>query len=255
MMALLIAAPLAWGQIPQTIAYQGVLTDASGTVVADGNYSLTFKLYEAASGGSVIWTETQTVAVSNGVFAAILGSVTPLTPAFDKQYWLGISVGGGSELSPRTQLTSAAYSLNTRSLVDGIVTTNKLADDAVTTAKLDDDAVTRDKIANNAVNSARIADGTIITEDVADNAITGGKNRRWAGCEIAEHPQRQRHTCRRLERDDHSEWQYIDHRRNRHWRRNDLRCDRRNRFDRRRNKWKRYTRHCQWRSEHNPACG
>ena len=69
---------------------EGVLTDASGTVVADGNYNLTFKLYEAATGGSAIWTETQTVAVSNGVFAAILGSVTPIA-AHSPQPWTSAS--------------------------------------------------------------------------------------------------------------------------------------------------------------------
>ncbi len=172
---LLTISQVAEGQIPQTLSYQGVLTDASGTVVADGNYNLTFKLYEAATGGTAIWTETQTVAVSNGIFAVILGSQTPLTPAFDKQYWLGINVSGGAELSPRTQLTGTAYSMNARSLAAGAVTTATLADKAVTTAKLADEAVTRDKIANNAINSARIADGTIVNEDLADNTLNKNK--------------------------------------------------------------------------------
>jgi len=39
-----------FAQIPQTISYQGVLTDASGNVKADGEYSISFSLYENENG-------------------------------------------------------------------------------------------------------------------------------------------------------------------------------------------------------------
>ena len=42
----LIFTTVAFSQIPQTVSYQGVLTDAQGNAVADGSYSLTFNLYE-----------------------------------------------------------------------------------------------------------------------------------------------------------------------------------------------------------------
>ena len=42
---LLLAVQTAWSQIPQTISYQGVLSNNDGTPVQDGNYTLTFKLY------------------------------------------------------------------------------------------------------------------------------------------------------------------------------------------------------------------
>jgi phage-related tail fiber protein len=99
-------------QIPQLISYQGVLTDNSGVIVADASYSITFKLYTVSTAGSAIWTETQTTTTSSGIFNVNLGAVTPFTIGFSSQYYLGISVSGGAELSPRTQLTSAAYSLN-----------------------------------------------------------------------------------------------------------------------------------------------
>jgi hypothetical protein len=117
----------AWGQIPQTISYQGVLTDASGTAVPDGDYNLTFKLYDAATGRTELWSEDQSVEVSNGIFNVILGSITPLTLSFDKPYWLGVTVGQNSELTPRIELTASAYSLNARSIADSTVTGNKIA--------------------------------------------------------------------------------------------------------------------------------
>ena len=57
----LFFAQLAQAQIPQTLSYQGVLTDVSGSAVTDGNYSLIFKLYESATSGPLIWEETQGV--------------------------------------------------------------------------------------------------------------------------------------------------------------------------------------------------
>jgi hypothetical protein len=100
-----------YSQIPQLISYQGVLTDNSGNLVSDGSYNLTFNLYTVAVGGSSIWTETQSVTTNQGVFNVNLGSVTQFTIGFSSQYYLGVTIGG-TEMSPRTQLTSAAYSMN-----------------------------------------------------------------------------------------------------------------------------------------------
>lgn len=108
----LLLLQFAWGQIPKTMSYQGILTDTTGNPVANGDYSMIFRIYDVASGGAVLWIETQTVNVIDGIFNAILGKVSPLNLAFDKPYWLGLSVEGGAELTPRTELTAAAYSLN-----------------------------------------------------------------------------------------------------------------------------------------------
>lgn len=179
----LFAIQFAWGQAPQTISYQGVLTDGNG-VPLDGNFALTFKLYEQAADGSAIWEETQDVAVANGLFNIILGGVTALDLPFDQPYWLGISVAGGSELQPRIELTSSAYSLHARSVADGVVSTAKIQDGAVTTDKIADDAVTSAKIASGEVvksiqvNNSSLTDdvtlaaGTNVTLTPSDNTIT-----------------------------------------------------------------------------------
>jgi hypothetical protein len=99
-------------QAPQTISYQGVLTDDAGLAVADGTYNMTFRLYEAASGGTSIWEETLPVNVTKGLFNVILGSGTPFKLSFDEQFYLGISVEGEAELSPRVALTAAPYSIH-----------------------------------------------------------------------------------------------------------------------------------------------
>lgn len=110
---LLLSSATVYAQIPRTISYQGVLSDASGNLIPNGNHQLTLKLYTIATGSTAIYTEVQTVPVVKGVFNAIIGSVTaiPVTVAFDRAYFLGVSVDGGTELSPRTALVSAPYAL------------------------------------------------------------------------------------------------------------------------------------------------
>ncbi|UCF05013.1 MAG: hypothetical protein JSV33_13990 [bacterium] len=118
--ALIIAvfAAVVYGAIPRTLNYQGVLTDAGGTVVPDGTYSIVFSIYNVSSGGSSLWSETHgTVQVTKGIFNVILGSISPIPLDFDDQYYLGISVEGEAELSPRVQLTSSAYAFNSRGVM------------------------------------------------------------------------------------------------------------------------------------------
>jgi hypothetical protein len=111
-LALLLASGAAQAQVPREISYQGVLTDNSGNLVADGSYNLTFHVYTTASGVSPIWAETQIgVAVTRGGFSVLLGAVTPLSLPFNVPYWLAIAVNGSPELSPRVQFASSPYAV------------------------------------------------------------------------------------------------------------------------------------------------
>lgn len=105
-------ATTALADVPRTMSYQGILRNADTSLVPDGNYQLTFRLYEAATGGSPVWAETQVLAVSRGLFTATLGVVAPLSMEFDHQYWLSTQIGGEAELAPRVMLASAPSALN-----------------------------------------------------------------------------------------------------------------------------------------------
>ena len=80
-------------QVPETLSYQGVLHRNDGMPVVDGDYDLTFRIYDRISGGDALWTETKTAAVIDGTFNTILGTGTGLDLPFDKPYWLGIQIG------------------------------------------------------------------------------------------------------------------------------------------------------------------
>jgi hypothetical protein len=133
----LIAVFSSFSQIPNTISYQGVLTDANGNVLT-GTHNLQFNLYGTLTGGTALWTENHYgVTFSNGVFDVILGSSSPLTLAFDNTYYLQIAIDGGQPLS-RIALTSSSYSFISKSVVDSAITSQKIRDGAVTNAKIFD---------------------------------------------------------------------------------------------------------------------
>lgn len=122
--------------IPKQISYQGVLKDAAGNVL-NGDFNMTFRIYNDASSGTALWTENQTVAAANGLFNVQLGSVSPITTVpFDRIHFLGITVGTASELSPRALLSPAPYSFMAMDILDNRVTTNKLHNGAVTVDKI-----------------------------------------------------------------------------------------------------------------------
>lgn len=114
-------------EIPTTINYQGVLKDASGTTVPNGDYILTFKFYNSESGGSALWTETKPINLIDGIFSSQLGDVTPLPiPIFFEQLWLAISIGSGSELTPRIALTSVPYCFLSMNVPDSSINSAKI---------------------------------------------------------------------------------------------------------------------------------
>jgi len=167
---LMLTTVITRGQVPKTISYQGVLTDAAGSNIPDGNYNLTFKIYDAGTSGTALWTENHTVAVSNGIFNTILGTVNPLELPFDTQYWLGVTVEGGAELSPRIQLTSSPYSFNAASISDGTVTTNKIVDGAVTQIKIPTGQVV--KSINSLKDDVTLAAGSNVSITSTGNTLT-----------------------------------------------------------------------------------
>ncbi len=177
LLVLVLAMGVGTAAVPQTLSYQGVLNDSGGTVVPDGDYDLTFRLFDLETGGTPLWSETQTVTVTDGVFDVILGSVTGLVLEFEDQYWLGLSVEGGAELTPRTQLTSAPYALRAGSVdpdvvgsVDGV--TNDEGDiDLVAGSNI---TITPDDGANTITIAASGGGGGDITGVEAGDGLAGG---------------------------------------------------------------------------------
>ena len=99
--------------VPGVVTYQGKLTNPDGTIVGNGTYSVTFSIYDVSSGGTALWSETQTVNVVDGIFNVSLGSSTqiPADILNNTALYLGIKVGSDSEMVPRQNITSTFYAL------------------------------------------------------------------------------------------------------------------------------------------------
>ena len=74
----LVAQPAAAGE-PQHVPFQGRLSDAGGAPVTATDLPVTFRLWSAANGGQLLYTESTTVDVYDGALDALIGTSTTAT--------------------------------------------------------------------------------------------------------------------------------------------------------------------------------
>jgi hypothetical protein len=168
----------AWA-VPLQITYQGQLTDTTGNPVPDGDYEMSFALYNVSTGGTALWSEAQTIAVANGIYTVILGqSENELDPThFVGDLYLGVTVGTDSEMTPRQSITSVGYALRAYiadTVKAGAVTTIMLQDAAVDTAKVADNAITESKLEDATVTAVKLQDGATLSEISDDDGEGSG---------------------------------------------------------------------------------
>jgi hypothetical protein len=137
----LVSATAVRADFAKRLNYQGRLTDSNGVPLANGNYDMTFAIYDAQTGGTLIWSETHNganqVAVVNGLFSTTLGDTATLNSVgFNgAEYWIQVAIGA-TTYTPRQRMTAAAFAMN---VPDGIITSTKMADGAALNEILDDD--------------------------------------------------------------------------------------------------------------------
>lgn len=106
------AAAIAPGALP----IQGKLTSAAGAPL-NGVHHMTFRLYEAETGGAPVCTDSLDVTVANGLFNTYMDHCYGGKLAGQKVY-LGIQVDPDPEMTPRQVIFPVAYALG---LVPGAV--------------------------------------------------------------------------------------------------------------------------------------
>ena len=121
-----------------TMNYQGKLTDNTGATVANGTYTIVFKLYTAPTGGAAIWTETRSgankVTVTNGLFSVMLGSITSVSSVnFNQALYLGVTVEADAEMTPRKAIGTVPSAFEARKL-GGVASSSFLRSDQAGTA-------------------------------------------------------------------------------------------------------------------------
>ncbi len=124
---LFAAAPASAQSVPSLMNQEGLLVDNAGNPIA-GPVTLTYRLYNAAANGAVVWTETfNGVTLTEGYYSVLLGSTQPLTAAtLGLGTYLSIAVNNGAELAPRTRLVSVPFALVAQSVNGGSVTATQV---------------------------------------------------------------------------------------------------------------------------------
>lgn len=109
----LVTVILSNAQVPQLINYQGKLKDASGNPV-DDTVKMQFSMYDAETGGTGLWAETQTVQVTDGLFNVLLGSVNPIPYSVfsGAEVYLELKVRSDPAMTPRQRLVSVGYAMH-----------------------------------------------------------------------------------------------------------------------------------------------
>jgi len=123
-------------QVSQLVGYQGRLLRSDGTA-STGTAAVTFQVFASESGGSALWIETQTLGLSDGFYATLLGLATPFGDGlFDAgPRWLELRVGSET-LSPRQKIGAVPLALAAQSVSGGTadVTSLKVAGQTVVDA-------------------------------------------------------------------------------------------------------------------------
>jgi hypothetical protein len=103
------------------ISIQGRLTDANGNPL-NGSVSLTAGIYDVPSGGVARCSDTQSVAVTGGLFLMSINTCTSANINGDP-LWLGLKVGADPEMTPRQAIGPIAYAMSLRpgAIVNGDV--------------------------------------------------------------------------------------------------------------------------------------
>ncbi len=117
-----LAFPAALTRPNRYMSFQGRLTDNLGnpkTVATD----MVFKLYSVSTGGAALW-DSGTCSITpdqDGVFSTLLGSscgaeIAATVFSENAAIWLGATMGADAEATPRVQIATVAYSLNSETL-------------------------------------------------------------------------------------------------------------------------------------------
>lgn len=142
--------------VNEQINFQGKLTNPDGTNVANGSYSVRFRIYtdpsadagSACAANSCQWEETKSVVVADGIFRTSLGDTTSLASVNfnNPTLYLALKVSSDNEMTPRIRFTSSPYAFNSSAL-NGLTDSNfvKLAQGVQTDSSSTNGSIVVDK--------------------------------------------------------------------------------------------------------------
>lgn len=159
-----------------TMTYQGLATDAKGNPKADAAYPAGFAIYSAPTGGSALWSESQSVSTRKGLFTTELGSVTGIPDSlFDgSALYLGVAFDGSAEGGVRQKLGQVPFANRARS--SDTSRASRISDSARSVAGLKDSvlSIRAALAAKDSVRASRKADTASVGRKLVGGGVSNG---------------------------------------------------------------------------------
>jgi hypothetical protein len=174
----------ATAQVPGTLSYQGLLTNADGSPFTGTTATVTFRFYTTEVGGTQLATRGPLVINTfRGMFTKVLGDGTADNAALpasfgNQEIYIGITISPSvTELTPRVRMTAVPYAFVAQSAnsVAGPNITGTIAGSQVGTG------IEAANITTGTIAAARLGIGTNVQAfdddltDLADGSLTGSK--------------------------------------------------------------------------------
>ncbi|MBP7828917.1 MAG: tail fiber domain-containing protein [Kiritimatiellae bacterium] len=172
-LAFAATAPAQITAVPNLVNYQGRLLN--GTNLFSGAISVSFRLYESATGGFLWCEDSNNVEVVDGLYSAFIGD-TVVAGSLDQaliqtQVWIEVVVGT-NVLAPREPLVSVGYARYAGAMPPGSIQGLMIGNGQVWGNHILDGQVDTADLAMGAVNSNRI-DWTDMPKGLQDGDDTG----------------------------------------------------------------------------------
>ena len=184
--------------VPALINYQGQLTQPNGLPLPTADCTLTFRIFDTASGSNAIWGPQvfdgqagpghgPKIPVVQGFFNVMLGPVdtfgTSITTAFSGiNRFVEIKIGTNNPIAPRQQILSAPFAIkagDSGKLAgydwSSLLNVNDPVNGKIQGSKIATETITSTQIADSGINSGRLQDGVITTTKISDGAVGSSK--------------------------------------------------------------------------------
>lgn len=161
--------------------YQGRIVDQNTQQpISDGDYNITFSIYDAETDGNQLWDDTYAVTTKNGLFNHKLGPID--TSVFDgSNRFLEIEVEGET-IGSRQKIVSVASAIRAESAEDADTLGGHPASDfAVAThqhsaSDIASGTLSEERLPQNAIDSSEIEDGSITKADLDETTLRSSRN-------------------------------------------------------------------------------
>lgn len=163
---------------PASVNYQGRLVDNTTGTALTGTMSLEFRVFDNATGGFLLWSETQSATLdNNGIFQVILGCGITTYGSFeadlfiDDDCWLEIVVAG-EIMNSRQKFASVPFALQAEEAINA--SHLEKYSSAAFVRKSETGIVDSAMVLNNSLTAADMHDGTALAEILDDDGSGSG---------------------------------------------------------------------------------